>query len=742
MGRKDFNADLQQAKKASFSNVSCVQAGESDGLLAFTFCYPDLRPLEVVIMAKDIDAYPGKADYFLFVASDEPDPHIVSFLQDLVAFSNKKTLPQIVHFVSANLTAHLVEPWGESWLRVGILRIARLRRLLLIKTTGGYPIPEIYIQNRLQAETFQFELGPCEEAKPTAASAEQVFQTSRGRGLNDTRKGAFEPFYMFQYISRTLTNDLPALLHRRRQNNVSWLAALHGLRSYGGKTTSQACAAPWNDTASQPLVLQQDHALEPLGRLSIPLVAMQHALQLLLRCGRYCVNCYRAMDDGFQSMRPYVCDIPLCLDHYVSLNQGPGIEHEIIHSPYVVDLPPARRSQSFGMPDADEPWSLNMYAYAFCDDLYSLEPDDRPTALTLLTLGIPSVLRMREFLLAHPDRLLSDATEIIDQNTYRLLLWIVASNRSLIGQDDLVPPAGPVAEGSNSQPNKVLGAPKGWLQFRFVQGSPEKEQRFRMNGRSFGDGVYLSKIFNTSMIYSLRAAPSETWPTSVLRVNAALSICELVNRLDPFIAKHPHFVVDHIEWIQYRFLLAQVSLTDKARQLPFPTPPKRSSEGYIRQDPEMTPLGPNGLALRIPTFDEALPLARDMKAKRCNSIMLEVFAGADYRLTPPFVRVVRPLFLEFARGGGDHVTTGGAICAELLTSSGWSPALSIEKALFQVRLDLCDTERPARLRSLSASDKACYSISEAVRAYKRVANTHGWEISTELATMASAWVLV
>lgn len=145
--------------------------------------------------------------------------------------------------------------------------------------------------------------------------------------------------------------------------------------------------------------------------------------------------------------------------------------------------------------------------------------------------------------------------------------------------------------------------------------------------------------------------------------------------------------------------------------------------------------------VELHSFDEALPLARDMKAKRCNSIVLEVFPGANYPLTPPFIRVVRPLFLEFARGGGGHVTAGGAICSELLTSSGWSPALSIEKALIQVRLGLCDTERPARLRSLSARDKACYSISEAVRAYKRVANTHGWKISPELATMASAWAL-
>jgi ubiquitin-conjugating enzyme E2 Q len=466
----------------------------------------------------------------------------------------------------------------------------------------------------------------------------------------------------------------------------------------------------------------------------------------------------------------------------------------------------------------------------------------------------------------------------------------------------------------------VKGVPKGWLQFRFVQGSPEKEQLFRnemsahgkdtaptlfawhgsyignwhgivreglkfdrvVNGRAYGNGVYLSSEFATSLGYTVGPRvnqTAQTWPASLLKVTSALSICEVVNKTDAFVKRTPHFVVDRIEWIQCRFLFAKVSPTDEARQLPSPALTRSTSKEYICQDPLRKALGCSGHEIQIPvsavpwyhdnaqttpsgrqrsglakrpcprtnqqdhsvfakfegldldgflngggdknvvkrprletdftpgvldwnelpklpepswatkaatrrlaqeriemmkvqdeadvgelgwyvdfeqldrsatlfrwvfelhSFDETLPLARDMKAKKCPSIVLEVFPGADYPLTPPFIRVVRPLFLDFAHGGGGHVTAGGAICSEMLTNSGWSPALDLEKAVLQVRLGLCDTERPARLRSLSPDDKACYSISEAVQAYKRAASAHGWKVSPELATMATAWAI-
>jgi len=65
------------------------------------------------------------------------------------------------------------------------------------------------------------------------------------------------------------------------------------------------------------------------------------------------------------------------------------------------------------------------------------------------------------------------------------------------------------------------------------------------------------------------------------------------------------------------------------------------------------------------SFEETLPLAKQMKQKRINSVVMEMRFGPDYPMSPPFVRVIRPRFLSFLQGGGGHVTAGGSICMEV-----------------------------------------------------------------------------
>jgi ubiquitin-conjugating enzyme E2 Q len=69
--------------------------------------------------------------------------------------------------------------------------------------------------------------------------------------------------------------------------------------------------------------------------------------------------------------------------------------------------------------------------------------------------------------------------------------------------------------------------------------------------------------------------------------------------------------------------------------------------------------------VELHSFDPQLPLAKDMKAKKITSIVLELRFGNQYPMTPPFVRVIRPRFLGFQQGGGGHVTAGGAMCMEV-----------------------------------------------------------------------------
>ena len=101
------------------------------------------------------------------------------------------------------------------------------------------------------------------------------------------------------------------------------------------------------------------------------------------------------------------------------------------------------------------------------------------------------------------------------------------------------------------------------------------------------------------------------------------------------------------------------------------------------------------------------------------TVELEVSFGASYPSAPPFVRVVAPRF-AFHTG---HVTIGGSICMELLTSTGWSAEYTIEALLVTVRQAMLDGNGsldPERAH-------VPYDEAEARQAFERVARQHGWK---------------
>ena len=130
--------------------------------------------------------------------------------------------------------------------------------------------------------------------------------------------------------------------------------------------------------------------------------------------------------------------------------------------------------------------------------------------------------------------------------------------------------------------------------------------------------------------------------------------------------------------------------------------------------------------VELHSFEPQLPLAKDMASRELTSIVLEIRFPGTYPMAPPFVRVVRPRFLGFREGGGGHVTAGGALCMELLTNSGWSVASNIESVLVQVRAAISSTEpAPARLEIGPVRE---YGRGEAVEAYLRACQMHGWSV--------------
>jgi ubiquitin-conjugating enzyme E2 Q len=183
-----------------------------------------------------------------------------------------------------------------------------------------------------------------------------------------------------------------------------------------------------------------------------------------------------------------------------------------------------------------------------CSYEHSLEelPEDcRADAMLAVLQTIPSVQAMKNYLAVKPGNRLG-SWDRISKSALDLLRWIIASNRSFIVQlDDTMSQTG---EGYKSDTNfrkheKVLGIDDSWVQFRFAQGSPMKEERFHqelaqqsleaayptlfawhgsplrnwhniireglnfsrefiLHGRAYGDGVYFSNDFNVSIGYT------------------------------------------------------------------------------------------------------------------------------------------------------------------------------------------------------------------------------------------------
>ncbi|KAI9158644.1 Ubiquitin-conjugating enzyme E2Q-like protein [Paramyrothecium foliicola] len=515
-------------------------------------------------------------------------------------------------------------------------------------------------------------------------------------------------------------------------------------------------------------------------------------------------------------------------------------------------------------------------------ELDELESEQRDIALMFLTKRIPRVLDMHS-------------------NVLSLLRWIVASNTSLVVQDEQVPePECPDTKDAVSA-RKVQGVGTGWMQFRFAQGSPAKEQRFteelknlktgnlvpakyptlfawhgspignwhsiirsgldfqsQLHGRAYGNGVYFSDTMNTSLGYSNRAPAKmgmplpESWEQAC---DGYLKLCpeikgfqgQAINiprlalptsrRYDFEIvslgkARHagratrnhkpedrPIYISDDEEDLAELDLLTRVfdhgqgetSKADGKRRwdhefeslsMSLPLSKVRITTGGIKIKESQSQDGPSHVTSFLPgtldleslpklpepawassttssalrnlgrevkqqqklqsssapdalgwhinfdklenifhwivelhSFSLDLPLAQDMEKIGCKSIVLELRFGSGFPFSPPFVRVIRPRFRTFAEGGGGHVTAGGAICSELLTNSGWSPALSIDKVFLDVRLRLSDLNPPARLAQTQQRD---YGIIEAAEAYRRAVRSHGWEVPQDLEEIVKA----
>lgn len=177
-----------------------------------------------------------------------------------------------------------------------------------------------------------------------------------------------------------------------------------------------------------------------------------------------------------------------------------------------------------------------------------------------------------------------------------------------------------------------------FMQFRFVQGAPDKEHEFTKavikhrhstspvyptifawhgsplhnwhsilrqglrfdytsHGRSYGDGVYFSSLFRKANSYASTSTP--VWPNSKINTHNVISLNEIVNDTENFVHSHNCFVVDKLDWIQTRFLFVKPRVSARFQTPDSPQTRPAPSTVY-EQDPSHLAQGPFGTGLRIP----------------------------------------------------------------------------------------------------------------------------------------------
>lgn len=90
------------------------------------------------------------------------------------------------------------------------------------------------------------------------------------------------------------------------------------------------------------------------------------------------------------------------------------------------------------------------------------------------------------------------------------------------------------------------------------------------------------------------------------------------------------------------------------------------------------------LRLHSSGLDAESNLGKELRRWKVEVVELEVWIQSSFPATPPLARVLRPCF----NSGSFFVHAHGALCLEVLTSQGWSPALSLSQLGVQIKAGL------------------------------------------------------
>ncbi|RDW64904.1 hypothetical protein BP6252_10555 [Coleophoma cylindrospora] len=230
-----------------------------------------------------------------------------------------------------------------------------------------------------------------------------------------------------------------------------------------------------------------------------------------------------------------------------------------------------------------------------------LSKESKNEIISLLLDSLPPMRDMRAYLASQSRKstpCLRNWKDRVSPAALGLLRWIIASNRSCIIQVDKCPgqDEDDIQRAKIRLDQKLTNVSSDWVQFRFAQGSPDKERRFlqalkaqqdilkqryptifafhgspvgnwhsiirhgldfkeTLHGRAYGHGVYHSQDQNVCLSYA--HGFNISWPGSELKIQSAMSLNELVNCTSQFTSVNPYIVCQFVDWIQCRYLLVR-----------------------------------------------------------------------------------------------------------------------------------------------------------------------------------------
>ncbi len=254
------------------------------------------------------------------------------------------------------------------------------------------------------------------------------------------------------------------------------------------------------------------------------------------------------------------------------------------------------------------------------------------------------------------------------------------------------------------------------------------------NGSAYGSGIYLSNLTSMSRGYSINYGEGD-------KNDCVMGVFEVEN-YKKYIKTANIYVVNNVNDIKLKYIFNLSNISEKCISeigLYFTKSKKKiesSVNNYLgkmknkrllmeygkimknNNNREFTVDETENLekwTVKLINIDEGSNLSKDMKKLDIDCIELEVKFEA-YPIKPPVVRIIKPSFVPMT----GHITQGGAICFELLTNQGWTPAILMENLLIHIKAIISEDGR------LNAKYNSEYTENNASAGRNRFMKAHNW----------------